>query len=117
MVRGTTDTFNVTLYDNQLVDSCVVEIQAYITDGSYEKEYIQFVVTDNKRDILYNEISSLQTGINLISNITFEFESPNNIGATNGNVRVTGALDSNISNGDAVRFVVLTRSLNNVAVI
>jgi len=117
LVRGTTDTFNVTLYDNQLVDSCVVEIQAHITDGSYEKEYIQFVVTDNKVDILYNEISSLQTGINLISNINFEFESPNNSGATLGNVRVTGALDSNISNGDAVRFVVLTRSLNNVAVI
>ena len=37
LVKGTTNTFNVTLYDNQLVDSCVVEIQAHITDGSYEK--------------------------------------------------------------------------------
>ena len=117
LVKGTNETFNVNLYDNQLVDSCIVEIQAHITDGSYEKEYIQFAITDNKTTILYNEISSLQTGPNLISNITFEYETPNNSGATLGNVRVTGSLDSNISNGDAVRFVILRRTINNVAVI
>lgn len=117
LVKGTNETFNINIYDNQVTDSCIVEIQAHITNGSYEKEYIQFVVTDNKTNILYNEISSLQTGANLISNIVFEFESPNLSGATLGNVRVTGSLDSNIANGDAVRFVILKRAIKNVAII
>lgn len=117
LVKDTNNSFNVNLYDNQLIDSCVVEIQAHILDGSYNKEYIQFVVTDNKTNILYNEISSLQTGPNLISNLVFEFENPNLSGATLGNIRVTGSLDTNITTGTAVRFVILKRAINNVALL
>lgn len=119
LVRGTNDTFNVVLYDNQLVDSCTLEIQAYGRDGTLlaEKEYIQYVITDNRADILYNEISSLQTGPNLVKDIIFEYESPNLSGDTLGNVRVRGTLDDAIPNGDAVRFVFIIRSINNVALI
>jgi len=119
LVRGTNDTFNVVLYDNQLVDSCTLEIQAYGRDGTLlaEKEYIQYVITDNRADILYNEISSLQTGPNLVKDIIFEYETPNLAGDTLGNVRVRGTLDDAIPNGDAVRFVFIIRSINNVALI
>lgn len=120
LTKGATNTFTVTAYDNQTVDSCIIEIQAFANrlNGStttYEKDYIQFVVTDNRTDIIYNEISTLQTGANLLQNIGFQYENPNSGGQTAGNIRVTGELDNGLTNGDIVRVVIIKRQIKNLA--
>jgi hypothetical protein len=120
LTKGVTNTFTITAYDNQTVDSCIIEIQAFAnklggSTTTYEKDYIQFVVTDNRTDILYNEISTLQTGANLLQNIGFQYENPNAGGQTAGNIRVTGELDDSLTNGDIVRVVVVKRQIKNLA--
>ena len=120
LTKGATNTFTVTAYDNRTVDSCIIEIQAFANrlNGStttYEKDYIQFVVTDNRTDIIYNEISTLQTGANLLQNIGFQYENPNGGGQTAGNIRVTGELDNGLTNGDIVRVVIIKRQIKNLA--
>lgn len=120
LTKGVTNSFTITAYDNQIVDSCIIEIQAFAnklggSTTTYEKDYIQFVVTDNRTDILYNEISTLQTGANLLKNIGFQYENPNAGGQTAGNIRVTGELDDGLTNGDIVRVVIVKRQIKNLA--
>lgn len=120
LTKGVTNTFTITAYDNQTVDSCVIEIQAFAnklggSTTTYEKDYIQFVVTDNRTDIIYNEISTLQTGANLLKNIGFQYENPNSGGQTAGNIRVTGELGDGLTNGDIVRVVIIKRQIKNLA--